>query len=216
MSRSFARPLHLGIVALAALLLVLLLVPAGANAAPVHGKSPAHTVQTSPQPPSKADFTGHGANKHGAYDSTRNGAPSLNGSGNGASVGKPCAACVGKADNKNPNGQAPNGSDPNAGYECDRNHGIGRTNPAHSGCVATSTPPGGPPSTSPGGSPSTSPQSGQSGSVGLQLTSASSGGPAHLAFTGTDIATLVEAGAALLGAGVLLSALGRLRRRSRA
>jgi len=52
-------------------------------------------------------------------------------------VGKPCAGCVGKADNKNPQGQRPNGSDHNAGYECDRNHGIGRTNPAHTGCIFT-------------------------------------------------------------------------------
>jgi hypothetical protein len=95
---------------------------------------------TSPQPPSKADFSGHGANLHGPYDSTRDGSPSGNGNGNGNAVGKPCAGCVGKADNKNPHGQMPNGSDPNAGYECDRNHGIGRTNPAHTGCT-TSTPP---------------------------------------------------------------------------
>ena len=32
-------------------------------------------------------------------------------------------------------GQYPNGSDPNAGYECDRNQGVGQTNPAHTGCV---------------------------------------------------------------------------------
>src|SRR5436190_1332309 len=62
-----------------------------------------------------------------------------NGNGGGKATGKPCAGCVGKADNKNPKGQMPNGSDANAGYECDRNHGIGRTNPAHTGC--TSTPP---------------------------------------------------------------------------
>ena len=71
----------------------------------------------------------------GAYCSTRHGAPSGNGNGNGKAVGKPCAGCVGKADNKNPHGQRPNGSDHNAGYECDRNHGIGRTNPAHTGCT---------------------------------------------------------------------------------
>jgi hypothetical protein len=96
---------------------------------------------TSPQPPSKADFSGHGANVHGPYDSTRDGSPSGNGNGNGNAVGKPCAGCVGKADNKNPPGQMPNGTDPNAGYECDRNHGIGRTNPAHTGCTATASPP---------------------------------------------------------------------------
>jgi hypothetical protein len=104
------------------------------------GKSSGDT--TSPQPPSKADFSGHGANMHGPYDSTRDGSPSGNGNGNGNAVGKPCAGCVGKADNKNPHGQMPNGSDPNAGYECDRNHGIGRTNPAHTGCTADTPPPG--------------------------------------------------------------------------
>ncbi|HKN92297.1 MAG TPA: LPXTG cell wall anchor domain-containing protein [Acidimicrobiia bacterium] len=54
---------------------------------------------------------------------------------------------MGKADNKNPHGQMPNGSDHNAGYECDRNHGIGRTNPAHTGCKTASVviPPNTPP-----------------------------------------------------------------------
>src|SRR3954463_12479405 len=101
----------------------------------------AQQTYTDPQPPSKADFSGHGANTHGPYDSTRSGAPSLNGNGGGQAVGKPCAGCVGKADNKNPQGQMPNGSDNNAGYECDRNHGIGRTNPAHTGCTSTTPPP---------------------------------------------------------------------------
>src|SRR5205823_5065731 len=41
---------------------------------------------------------------------------------------------VGNADGKNPPGQFKDGSDHNHGYECDKNHGIGRTNPAHSGC----------------------------------------------------------------------------------
>ncbi len=54
--------------------------------------------------------------------------------------GKPCAGCVGKADNKNPQGQMPNGSDHIAGYECDRNHGIGRSNPAHTGCTSSVLP----------------------------------------------------------------------------
>src|SRR4051812_30522220 len=101
----------------------------------------AHQTYTDPQPPSKADFSGHGANTHGPYDSTRSGAPSLNGNGKGKAVGKPCAGCVGNADDKNPKGQMPNGSDHNAGYECDRNHGIGRTNPAHTGCRAGETAP---------------------------------------------------------------------------
>jgi hypothetical protein len=93
---------------------------------------------TKPQPLSKADLNPGGANNGGAcgaYCSTRNGAPSLNGNGGGAAVGKPCAGCVGKADNKNPKGQAPNGTDANNGYECDGNNGIGKSNPAHTACV---------------------------------------------------------------------------------
>src|SRR5207302_4419760 len=95
-----------------------------------------------PQPLSNADLNSGGANNGGdcgAYCSTRDGSPSLNGSGTGAATGKPCAGCVGKADNKNPPGQQPNGTDANAGYECDRNHGIGRTNPAHTGCTTPTT-----------------------------------------------------------------------------
>jgi LPXTG-motif cell wall-anchored protein len=86
--------------------------------------------------------SGHGANRRGAYDQTCDGSPSGNGNGKGQASGKPCAGCVGNADDKNPPGQAPNGSDHNAGYECDRNHGVGRTNPAHTGCrVQSSSPP---------------------------------------------------------------------------
>jgi hypothetical protein len=107
-----------------------------------HSNGNASTVGSpkSPQPLSNADKNPGGANGNcGDYCSTRNGSPSLNGNGGGKSVGKPCAGCVGKADNKNPPGQYKNGSDHNAGYECDRNHGIGRSNPAHTGC--TTTPP---------------------------------------------------------------------------
>src|SRR4051812_10068137 len=100
---------------------------------------------TQPQPPSNADQNPGGANGQcpgGPYCSTRDGAPSGNGNGTGKATGKPCAGCVGKADNKNPKGQMPGGSDHNAGYECDRNHGIGRSNPAHTGCQSgSSTPP---------------------------------------------------------------------------
>jgi hypothetical protein len=102
---------------------------------------------TQPQPTSNADQNSGGANGQcpgGTYCSTRDGSPSGNGNGNGEATGKPCAGCVGKADNKNPKGQQPGGSDNNAGYECDRNHGIGRSNPAHTGCQtgpSSSTPP---------------------------------------------------------------------------
>lgn len=85
--------------------------------------------------------TGHGANRSGAYDETCDGSPSDNGNGKGTATGKPCAGCVGNADDKSPPGQAPDGSDHNAGYECDRNHGVGRTNPAHTGCRTASSEP---------------------------------------------------------------------------
>jgi hypothetical protein len=55
--------------------------------------------------------------------------------------GQPCAGCVGKADDKSPGGQTLDGSDPNAGYECDTNKGVGPGNPAHTGCLII--PPGG-------------------------------------------------------------------------
>jgi hypothetical protein len=82
------------------------------------------------------DDTGHGANQGTVYDSTCDGSPSLNGNGKGNASGRPCAGCVGNADDKNPPGQMPGGSDNNKGYECDENSGVGRTNPAHTGCTA--------------------------------------------------------------------------------
>ena len=94
-----------------------------------------------PQPNSNADNNTGGANGQcpatgtkGPYCSTRDGSPSMNGNGGGKATGKPCAGCVGKADNKNPKGQMPGGSDHNNGYECDGNNGIGKSNPAHTGC----------------------------------------------------------------------------------
>lgn len=50
--------------------------------------------------------------------------------------GQPCAGCVGNADTKSPPGQELEGLDPNAGYECDTNRGVGQGNPAHTGCVS--------------------------------------------------------------------------------
>ena len=121
----------------------------GTSTASSHAQGNASTTgtYTSPQPPSRADQNSGGANggcpgtTKGDYCSTRNGSPSMNGNGKGKATGKPCAGCVGKADNKNPKGQYPNGSDHNSGYECDGNHGIGRTNPAHTGCTTNTTPP---------------------------------------------------------------------------
>src|SRR2546430_6820541 len=119
--------------------------PPGLNDPPGNGTASNHATDgnsgtfgspTSPQPVlDPGNQNGANANP-GPYSSTRNGAPSLNGNGDGLAVRQPCAGCVGKADNKNPPGQLPNGSDPNAGYECDTNRGIGRTNPAHTGCVS--------------------------------------------------------------------------------
>ncbi len=93
-----------------------------------------------PQPLSGADKNSGGANGQcstaptGVYCSTRDGSASGNGNGGGKAVGKPCAGCVGKADNKNPHGQMPGPQDHNNGYECDGNNGIAKTNPAHTGC----------------------------------------------------------------------------------
>ena len=114
-----------------------------------------------PQPTSNADATGNGANpgtncieRHpngnpvapdSIYCSMRDGSASLNGNGNGNATGKPCAGCVGRADNQNPPGQGQEyptrnaegrliQPDGNQGYECDGNNGIGKTNPAHSLC----------------------------------------------------------------------------------
>lgn len=163
-----------------------LAVPAAADAADQANSQSDHSSgnagtsgdPSSPQPPSNADFSDHGANTHGPYDSTRDGSPSLNGNGGGESVGKPCAGCVGKADNKNPSGQMPNGSDANAGYECDRNHGIGRSNPAHTSCQAGEQPPGdekppagppedNPPEKAPPGEENALPDTGSNGLVPL-------------------------------------------------
>src|SRR5918995_1943604 len=69
------------------------------------------------------------------------GQPSGNGKSTDNNGNRPCAGCVGKADYKNPPGQLPDGSDHNKGYECDENEGVGKMNPAHSGCA-----PGGAPS----------------------------------------------------------------------
>ncbi len=111
---------------------------------------------TKPQPLSKADQNTGGANGQctgGTYCSTRDGSPSMNGNGGGESTGKPCAGCVGKADNKNPKGQMPDPKhDGNNGYECDDNNGIGKGNPAHTGCQAGEEPPTTPEDTCPDGS----------------------------------------------------------------
>lgn len=71
-------------------------------------------------------------------------APNGVGQGNNQGNGKaPANGTVGNADDKNPPGQAPNGSDHNNGYECDKNKGVGNNggNPAHSSCSTPSATP---------------------------------------------------------------------------
>ena len=83
-----------------------------------------------------------GANESGPYTATCDWSesecdPSMNGKGGGKAVGQPGAGEVGKADLKNPPGQVKkHGGDPDYGYECEelRNFGVGKGNPAHSGC----------------------------------------------------------------------------------
>ncbi|GLZ31869.1 hypothetical protein Lesp02_40570 [Lentzea sp. NBRC 105346] len=165
---------------------------------------------TQPQEPSNADFTDNGANTSGPYDSTRDGSPSLNGNGTGEAVGKPCAGCVGKADNKNPPGQMPDGSDLNAGYECDTNHGIGKTNPAHTGCKPTTPPTSStpPPSNPPSSDTPAPPGGAQAGGEAAKAAAD------ELAFTGFDLLPAGLAGLVLVGAGGTALVVGRRSRRS--
>lgn len=90
---------------------------------PVVSTNTACTPLQSPYPSG-----GNGANTGGAYDPTCS-TPGQHGN-------EPATGSVGNADAKNPPGQYPNGSDPNAGYECDRNQGVGQGNPAHTACTA--------------------------------------------------------------------------------
>lgn len=97
--------------------------------------------------------TGHGANTDGPSNQYHNtcdtSGASGNGDGNGLRTGEPDAGTVGNADDKNPPGQYPNGGgshyagDQNNGYECDGNHGIALSNPAHTGCQDTTVVSGG-------------------------------------------------------------------------
>ncbi|HEX8870259.1 MAG TPA: hypothetical protein VF821_31640 [Lentzea sp.] len=158
---------------------------------------------SAPQPSSNADFSGNGANVHGPYDSTRDGSPSQNGNGEGEANGKPCMGCVGKADNKNPQGQQPGGSDANKGYECDANHGVGRGNPAHTGCNPGQTPTSTPPTTPPSTKTETPPP--PPGGGAPQTPAAQSADVDELAFTGFDVLPFAVGGVALVGAGVLMT-----------
>ena len=83
----------------------------------------------------------HGGSGSGrVYDSTCDGSGSKAGNGSGGAGGRPCAGCVGNADYKEPPGQLNDGDhDGNAGYECDGNNGLARSNPAHTGCKRPTT-----------------------------------------------------------------------------
>jgi hypothetical protein len=162
---------------------------------------------TSSQPLQHPDNQGQGANTFpGPYSSTRDGSPSLNGNGDGLAVGQPCAGCVGKADNKNPPGQFPNGSDPNAGYECDRNAGIGKTNPAHTGCTTTQSTPAAPPVPA-GARPATA----RTAELEQPASVPSVSIPGTLAFTGSSVLVLLFVGLASVAVGGALMVLRRLR-----
>lgn len=87
--------------------------------------------------PAQAAPTGGANSGCGSYCPSGVGQPS----GNGVAIHQPAAGTKGKADFKNPPGQAPDGSDANNGYECDGNQGVGKTNPAHSGCAPVYPPP---------------------------------------------------------------------------
>ena len=80
----------------------------------------------------------------GVYDANCDGTHQNPGPGNSDnSPGKPADGTVGKADNKNPKGQQPGGNDHNKGYECEpgnTNKGVGKGNPAHTGCTYTPPP----------------------------------------------------------------------------
>ena len=85
-------------------------------------------------------FTGNGANAlpFGPYTNTCS-PEHASGNGNGVSTtsSKPDAGTVGNADDKQPPGQFPDGTDHNNGYECDGNSGIAKENPAHTSCSST-------------------------------------------------------------------------------
>jgi hypothetical protein len=65
-------------------------------------------------------------------------APGNSDNDNSQGNGPPADGSVGNADDKTPGGQS-NGDNPNKGYECDDNQGVGKGNPAHTGCTTSTT-----------------------------------------------------------------------------
>jgi hypothetical protein len=185
--------------------------------------SPPTSSTTSSQVSSTSSTTSsegatHGAqptctNKHprtptgGPFDSTCDGSPSLNGNGTGGG-GRPCAGCVGNADYKHPGGQSLN--DHNSGYECDSNSGIGKTNPAHSGCQVA-PPPVVPPGPPPG--PPPPPQVAKPDRVPPEVPPAEvvPPPPDKLAFTGSNPRPLIGVAMGLALLGITLIVVGRRR-----
>ncbi|MCA1722410.1 MAG: hypothetical protein LC779_15380 [Actinobacteria bacterium] len=110
--------------------------------------------------------------------------------GNGSA---PANGTVGKADDMNPAGQAPGGSDANNGYECDNNNGVGDNggNPAHTGCTTPTAP--------------TSSTSDSSTAVLLPAAPTATALP----FTGDRTGTQVELGLLMLAVGVGAVVVGR-------
>src|SRR4030095_3166421 len=106
-------------------------------------------------------------------------------------VGMPCAACGGKPDNKNPQGQKPVPRDHNNGYECDGNNGIAKTNPAHTGCTQPSTEPLPCDASVEVCEPTGEEPPGVLGETLTQQPAAVAASAAALPATGSDIATLV-------------------------
>ena len=157
----------------------------------------------------------NGANSSGPYDPYNVGAPSGNGNGNGVANGKPCAGCVGNADSKNPPGQLPGPQDNNKGYECDQNNGIGKTNPAHSGCAPATTTTTVPPTTTttvpptttttvPPTTTTTNPPTTTTVPVVTTTTT-----PGQLPHTGGEMLPLITMGGAAAGIGGILSGIGK-------
>ena len=103
------------------------------DTAPADAAATADGAAEAEPEPAQATATNADAND-GPYTGDPDGSPSGNGNGGGGDD-RPCAGCVGNADDKNPPGQLPGPDDDgDNGYECDSNSGGGKTNPAHSGC----------------------------------------------------------------------------------
>lgn len=125
-------------------------------------------------------------------------------------TGTPCDGCVGKADDKSPEGQQPGGTDADSGYECDSNRGVGRGNPAHTGCEPAETPPattGTIPPAPPAATGTIPPAPSANGAppapraAPAPAPEAAREVPQDLAFTGLDLLPLGLAGLLLVGGG---------------